>query len=185
MCCYISKEPIQYSLYNPVGELHGKVRSRAMWTLHIEAVCQDLKKYRLSVMRIFIFQYHNKLFSPNGLNSLPHMATEIWVNIGSGTIIACCMPAPSHYLNQCWLEIIGIHPSRVPQEVCKIWWQRLLKRIEDFHASTWGQWVKRSQLLLIDYLQNRCNWLVLWYSWVAKLWLYLSVLSYIIFITYQ
>ena len=28
------------------------------------------------------------------------MATQTWVNIGSGN--ACCLMAPSHYLNQCW-----------------------------------------------------------------------------------
>ena len=34
------------------------------------------------------------------------MATYIWANIGSG--MACCLSAPSHCLNQCWVLISGV-----------------------------------------------------------------------------
>ena len=30
-------------------------------------------------------------------------------------IMAWCLTAPSHYLNQCWLKINGIHPSTISQ----------------------------------------------------------------------
>ena len=52
---------------------------------------------------------------------LPVMATWMWVNIGSGYLIwhhgygstlaqvmAWCLSAPNHYLNQCWLTIKGV-----------------------------------------------------------------------------
>ena len=31
-------------------------------------------------------------------------------------VMACYLTAPSHYLNLCWLEIIGIHPSVISQK---------------------------------------------------------------------
>ena len=29
--------------------------------------------------------------------------------------MACCLTAPSHYLDQCELDIIGIQPSAIPR----------------------------------------------------------------------
>ena len=51
------------------------------------------------------------------------MVTEIWVNIGSG--IVYCLMAQSHYLNQSWLNIIGIHPSEISQKMHKKCLQKL------------------------------------------------------------
>ena len=31
-------------------------------------------------------------------------------------VMACCLPAPSHYLNQCWLGIQREHPKAILQE---------------------------------------------------------------------
>ena len=41
------------------------------------------------------------------LLALLYMATELWVNNGSG--MACWLTAPSHCLNQCWQVISNIH----------------------------------------------------------------------------
>ena len=32
-------------------------------------------------------------------------------------VMACCLTAPSHYLNQCWLIISGIHLRAILQEI--------------------------------------------------------------------
>ena len=34
-------------------------------------------------------------------------------------IIACCLTAPCHYLNQCWLGIIGIHPRTISEKITR------------------------------------------------------------------
>ena len=46
-----------------------------------------------------------------------------WHRFGStlGQVMACCLTAPIHYQNQCWLMIsskvsCGIHPRAIPQE---------------------------------------------------------------------
>ena len=38
-------------------------------------------------------------------------------------ILVCCQKLPSLYLNQCWLEIIGIHPSAISKKMLKTCWQ--------------------------------------------------------------
>ena len=55
-----------------------------------------------------------------------HMVTEILVNIGSsnGLLPDGTKPLPE-VLNQCWLEIISIHPSAIYWNMCKIYWQEL------------------------------------------------------------
>ena len=35
-------------------------------------------------------------------------------------IVACCLTTPSHYLNQCWLKIIAIHPNAISLKMCRI-----------------------------------------------------------------
>ena len=32
-------------------------------------------------------------------------------------VMACCLTAPSHYMNQCWLIISGIHLRTISQEI--------------------------------------------------------------------
>ena len=39
--------------------------------------------------------------------------------------MACCLTAPSYYLNQCWFEIISIHPSTILWKMCQLCWQKL------------------------------------------------------------
>ena len=54
-------------------------------------------------------------------NSLWPSEAMLWDWSGSTVIqvMACCLTAPSHYLNQCWLEIIDIHLSAISQKM--IW----------------------------------------------------------------
>ena len=40
-------------------------------------------------------------------------------------IMACCLTAPSHNLNQCWHKVIGIHPSEISHKICRICWPKL------------------------------------------------------------
>ena len=44
-------------------------------------------------------------------------------------IMACCLMVPSHYLNQCWLEINGIHPSAISQKMHKICRQKFSSKL--------------------------------------------------------
>ena len=39
--------------------------------------------------------------------------------------MGCCLMAPQHYLNQCWLKIISIYLSVISQECTKICWENL------------------------------------------------------------
>ena len=44
----------------------------------------------------------------------------IWWQISGSTlaqVMACCLTAPSHYLNQCWLIISCIHLRTISQEI--------------------------------------------------------------------
>ena len=43
--------------------------------------------------------------------------------------MACCLTALSHYLSQCWLEIFDIHPGAISLKMCKMWWQKLLLKL--------------------------------------------------------
>ena len=42
----------------------------------------------------------------------------------SAQVMAWCLTVPSHHLNQCWLQIIAIHPSEIQQKMYKICWQK-------------------------------------------------------------
>ena len=44
-------------------------------------------------------------------------------------VMACCLMAPNHYLNQCWLNISCIHPRAISQKMCKICWQKFSFKI--------------------------------------------------------
>ena len=58
--------------------------------------------------------------------------------------MACCLMAPSHYMNQCWLGIISLHPHAVSQKMYKICRQKLSFEInifQDVYASARWQWV--------------------------------------------
>ena len=50
-------------------------------------------------------------------------------------IMACCLMAPSHHLNQYWLQIIDIHPSAVSKKMFKICWHGLSFEIKSFNSS--------------------------------------------------
>ena len=61
--------------------------------------------------------------------AIPHYVNSLWPRdtiwrhrSGSALaqVMACCLTAPSHYLNQCWPEIIGIHPSATENKMRKI-----------------------------------------------------------------
>ena len=67
-------------------------------------------------------------------------------------VMASCLTAPSHYLNQYWLEITAIHSSATLQKMCKILWQKLSSNffLKMFvYASPSGQWVKILKFTLL------------------------------------
>ena len=70
-------------------------------------------------------------------------------------VMACCLTAPSHYLDQWWFEIFCIHPSAILQKTCKLCWQKL-----SFISTFW-----RSSMHLPGY--NWLNTLSLVYTSVA------------------
>ena len=67
------------------------------------------------------------------------MGTMIWVSIASGK--ACCLTAPSRYLNQCWLGVKCVlwhtHESNVTRSALgpNPWWRH---QMETFSALLWG-----------------------------------------------
>ena len=59
----------------------------------------------INIWYVITYPYHNLC-----LNSLWPNDT-IWGHISASTspqVVACCLMAPSHYLNQCWLIISGV-----------------------------------------------------------------------------
>ena len=73
------------------------------------STCQMIKRNHCVVPKIKVTsaQTGSGTKYPEGINieaQWCHLATQIWVSIGSGNM-ACCLMAPSHYLNQCWLII--------------------------------------------------------------------------------
>ena len=85
-------------------------------------------------------------------------STAIWRHrpqLTLAQLMACCLAAPSHYLNQCWLIISDIRLRAISQEIpepsiAKISLKITSKKSKISLKSPWGQWVKvdTSQLLL-------------------------------------
>ena len=73
-----------------------------------------------------------------------------------------CLTTSRHYLNRCWLEIIGIHPCAICQKMCKICMAKLSFKIESFYASTRGQcinhWFISAQLKCVLNFKIRRSW---------------------------
>ena len=61
------------------------------------------------------------------INSLWPSDTMWWHRSGTtlAQVMACCLMAPSRYLNQSWLEIICIYPSAISHKMEKICWENL------------------------------------------------------------
>ena len=55
-------------------------------------------------------------------NSLPPSNEIWWLRYWPKMLqmMACCLMAPSHYLSQCWLGIIGIYPTAILQKMHNI-----------------------------------------------------------------
>ena len=92
------------------------------------------------------------------------MATKIWVNIGSGNgLMACCLMAPSHYLNQCWLIIKSsdIHIRAISQEMPQPTITKIRLKITylKFHSNFPGA----------NELKSRCPWLSIIYRQVSNI----------------
>ena len=71
--------------------------------------------------------WHEKWASCKYINSL-WLSDIIWRHRSGSTlaqVLACCLAAPSHYLNQCWLKIINIHYSAVSQKGAPKCWPKL------------------------------------------------------------
>ena len=52
------------------------------------------------------------------------MATSSSPQKSQTQVMTCCLMAPSHYLTQCWLEIIGKHSRVISQKMFQICWQK-------------------------------------------------------------
>ena len=77
---------------------------------------------------------------PTTINSL-WPSDAIWCNRSGSTLVqvmACCLAAPSHYLNQCWLIINSVNTSSV--HLGAIWQEALMNFIPDicFEYYTFG-----------------------------------------------
>ena len=106
------------------------------------------------------------------VSSLTHcgIVTAIWQH-RSGLILAqvmaCCLTAPSHYLNQCWFTILKVqwHSSEqfYKRHLCqKIAWNYLSKT---FFRSTRGQWVNNHyEHYHCQLIEARTKWPI-FYSW--------------------
>ena len=80
------------------------------WRLFVQA---SILKVCYSITLLSVKGPTNPRLSVMGFNSLwprgaiwRHRSGSAWVQV-----MVCCLTAPRHYLNQCWLEIVGIHPS--------------------------------------------------------------------------
>ena len=116
----------------------------------------DSKWIKFEIFKPVIVEwtFRNKL--PWILNKIPHfLFKEMQMKIlstkcqpfcsGFNAFTHCglgmlyCLMAPSHYLYQCWLKIINIHPSAISQKMCHACRQRLSFKIKfskkNFHLA--------------------------------------------------
>ena len=98
----------------------------------------DCCKILINVQRFVLKKIHFKiasiLFLPQCINLLWPSDAMWWHRTGStlARVMACCLVAPSHYLNQCWLTI-----SKVP---CHSSEGIIIRRSEDtITAFSWKQ----------------------------------------------
>ena len=80
-------------------------------------------------------------------NHPPWPSDEIWWHASGSTwvqVMACCLMVPSHYLNHCWPEIIGIHPSAILFKTCAIYASETIIWNWNFCASPCHQCVNSS-----------------------------------------
>ena len=106
----------------------------------------------------------------DALNLLWHSDVINWHRVRSALaqVMACCLISPSHYLDQCWLKILSIHPCAASKKMCKICWEKLsfeITFIKIFMYALWDQWVNLSrqvsssvscQNTVIDYIIINC-----------------------------
>ena len=58
--------------------------------------------------------------------------------------MACCLKTPSHYMNQCWHENIGIHHSAISQKMRETCWKKNINDFWLFYATPRRHWVNTS-----------------------------------------
>ena len=67
-----------------------------------------------------------------------------------------CHTAPSHNLNHCWLEILGIHPRPISNKICKKKLHKLTSEnlffLQIFRQTFKDQWVNSDIVLLFGFL---------------------------------
>ena len=117
--------------YNMNGEYSGLFQLQRFETPEIPAhltkrVLTGQKQHFLPLL--FISMWMLKLSQENlfyivSINSLCYSDT-IWQHTSESTLaeeMGCCLTAPSHFLNQCWLIIKGgIHQKTISQEMPNI-----------------------------------------------------------------
>ena len=72
-------------------------------------------------------------------------------------VMAWCLTAPSHYLKQCWLQIISNHTNAILQNIHQICCQKMIVQTEifrDIYASIYEQWVIKSTWLAMQYYHD-------------------------------
>ena len=88
------------------------------------------------------------------------------------------LKVPSHYLNQCWFRIIGIHPHEISYKNHKLYRQRLHLNLllKYIYASAMGQWVNLRTLCLQQEVRHVTTTMshildMLWQPYTSRPWL--------------
>ena len=95
-----------------------------VWVALIMMIFQ-LKRASQSKIAINISEEVNSLPLSDAIRYWTTLSDAIRYWTTMAQIMTCCLMAPSHYLNQLWLGIIGVHPSAISQKTYKLWWLKL------------------------------------------------------------
>ena len=142
-------------------------------SLSIVVLYDFVGKYHLEVLSCYeiIMVYRVNSLSPNN----PYGVCSSWSILVQ--VMACCLMAPSHYLNQSWLIISEIHLHQVEgsctENVPDITHYRVLKNytFENIATSPWGQWDYGFWKIYYEYginpLFTALWWMVCCHMWVS------------------
>ena len=104
------------AIYRAYTVLHGALMFSLMYAWTNSRVASDLRLqdahvaswwYTAVTLLLTHWGYHSLVLSHRFINSLWPSDAIWWQRTGSTLVqvMACCLTAPSHYLNQCWLSI--------------------------------------------------------------------------------
>ena len=122
--------------YTPLNFVSGGITNNISYfdSTITELVALDTCDYHDYIQNVHCMTRQTHCNLPNN-PKWRHMATKILVSNGWGNDF--CLTAPSHYLNQWWLETIGINPNEFSQKKRKICWKNW--NVRDFRVLARGQ----------------------------------------------